>query len=477
MFRPKYHFTVKEGYMNDPNGLIYNQKTKQYHLFYQYSKKINTDEYFGSWIEKNWGHATSTDLIHFKEEKVVLKHDNIGLIWSGSSLIDRNNALGLFDESVDKEDRFVCAYACANNTPINNYGKICCCIAYSKDGGNNYIKYENNPVIDNLNNKYDEAFGDPKIFYLEDDCYENGGIFVMITVLKVRIFTSTDLKNWHFESEGICDNEPFYSECPDIFKIKINGKDKYVYSGAGKYYIVGEFIHDGNNRLIFKTESKKIEVDRGNLYATQHFYNTKDNRIIQMSWMCDHSSLSLRFLKKKWDGVQSLPLEFNMYKNNDEYEITYYPVKEINAFRKEKSLSLKENKIVRDNLKELKSLALESFDLEAIFDVSETNSFIFEFRKSKDETTRLYYNKEKNEVELNTYLSGLVSHEHHHIKLKLKDNILPLRLIVDVSVIDLFVDNGKQSKSILFYPNKKSQGFKLKVDGKLIIKKFDIYKI
>ena len=132
MFRPKYHFTVKEGYMNDPNGLIYNQKTKQYHLFYQYSKKINTDEYFGSWIEKNWGHATSTDLIHFKEEKVVLKHDNIGLIWSGSSLIDRNNALGLFDESIDKEDRFVCAYACANDKPINNYGKICCCIAYSK---------------------------------------------------------------------------------------------------------------------------------------------------------------------------------------------------------------------------------------------------------------------------------------------------------------------------------------------------------
>ena len=110
MFRPKYHFTVKEGYMNDPNGLIYNQKTKQYHLFYQYSKKINTDEYFGSWIEKNWGHATSTDLIHFKEEKVVLKHDNIGLIWSGSSLIDsgkvRNVIASTSSHNMSSEKQF-----------------------------------------------------------------------------------------------------------------------------------------------------------------------------------------------------------------------------------------------------------------------------------------------------------------------------------------------------------------------------------
>src|SRR6266536_5088847 len=57
-WRPLYHFTPEKNWTNDPNGLIYLNGV--YHLYNQQNPFENT------WGHMSWGHATSTDLIHWK---------------------------------------------------------------------------------------------------------------------------------------------------------------------------------------------------------------------------------------------------------------------------------------------------------------------------------------------------------------------------------------------------------------------------
>ena len=60
--RPKFHFTPGSGWMNDPNGLIYEAATGLYHLFFQYCLTLDEDQ-----TQKWWGHAVSHDLMHWTE--------------------------------------------------------------------------------------------------------------------------------------------------------------------------------------------------------------------------------------------------------------------------------------------------------------------------------------------------------------------------------------------------------------------------
>lgn len=62
LYRPKLHFTPAKNWMNDPNGLVYDAYTKEYHLFFQYCDSLIEDQ-----SQKYWGHAVSEDLVHWKE--------------------------------------------------------------------------------------------------------------------------------------------------------------------------------------------------------------------------------------------------------------------------------------------------------------------------------------------------------------------------------------------------------------------------
>lgn len=253
--RPQFHFTSRRGWNNDSNGLVFYQGL--YHLYYQHNP------YGVQWGNMHWGHAVSTDLVHWTELPIALYPQQFGdWCFSGSAVVDLNNTAGFQKGS---EPPIVAAYTSTRRGE---------CIVYSNDGGRTFTEYEGNPVIQHKGR-------DPKVIW-----YEPGGHWVMALYHEVddkrtiAFYTSDDLKSWQYQSliEG------FY-ECPEIFELPIDGdKDdaRWVLYGADGDYLIGTF--DGKT---FTPESDKIKFNHGNCFYASQTYNNippADGRRIQIAW-------------------------------------------------------------------------------------------------------------------------------------------------------------------------------------------------
>ncbi|KAL2852114.1 glycosyl hydrolase [Aspergillus pseudoustus] len=67
-FRPTYQFVPEQNWMNESKGLI--KIGSAWHLFYQHNPTANV------WGNLSWGHATSSDLIHWTHEPFTIPSNN-----------------------------------------------------------------------------------------------------------------------------------------------------------------------------------------------------------------------------------------------------------------------------------------------------------------------------------------------------------------------------------------------------------------
>ena len=104
-FRPQLHYSPRNHWMNDPNGLVHFDG--EWHLFYQHYP------YEAKAKNIHWGHAVSEDLIHWNELPIALRpeNDRVGL-WSGSAVIDWRNQTG-FQQKND-EPAMIAVYTWQN---------------------------------------------------------------------------------------------------------------------------------------------------------------------------------------------------------------------------------------------------------------------------------------------------------------------------------------------------------------------------
>ena len=236
-YRPQFHFSPEMNWMNDPNGLVYYDG--EYHLFYQHNPHGN------EWGHMSWGHAVSTDLVHWKHLPIAL-HDEYGVMaFSGCCVVDWNNTSGF---GKNGQPPLVAVYT------GHGYGNQTQDLAYSNDRGRTWTKFSGNPVLDLRN----PNFRDPKVFWSKQSQQ-----WVMLVSLaeekKLQFYGSPDLKKWKwlsdFENAGV-KNKPNW-ECPDLFELPVEnekGKTKWVLEvdmgdgsvagGSGGEYFVGEFDGD-----------------------------------------------------------------------------------------------------------------------------------------------------------------------------------------------------------------------------------------
>ena len=130
-YRPQYHFSAPQNWLNDPNGLVYYEG--EYHLFYQHNPNDIV------WGPMYWGHAVSKDLVHWENLPIALEPDELGTIFSGCCIVDKDDTSGLFGGKSG-----LIAYYTAH---LDRGEKHCIetqCMAYSTDKGRTWIKYSGN---------------------------------------------------------------------------------------------------------------------------------------------------------------------------------------------------------------------------------------------------------------------------------------------------------------------------------------------
>lgn len=297
--RPELHFTPQHGWMNDPNGLLYDEEAKIWHLYFQYNPNATV------WGEPYWGHATSEDLSVWEEHAPALAPENADEgIFSGSAVIDRNNTSGFFDDSVSPDKRVVAIYT------LNTAEKQTQDLAYSLDGGYTFTKYKQNPVLD-VNST---QFRDPKVFW-----HQPTEEWIMVVAksqeFKVQIFGSPDLKSWTLHSNFSSGIYGFQYECPGLIEVPIENSTatKWVMflainpglplGGSANQYFVGEF--DGYTFVPDDTQTRLQDFGK-DFYAFQTFSDVPhDMGVYGIAWASNWQYAN-KVPTKSWRSSMSL---------------------------------------------------------------------------------------------------------------------------------------------------------------------------
>ncbi|MCH5311050.1 MAG: DUF4980 domain-containing protein [Prevotella sp.] len=308
-FRLVYHHTPLYGWMNDPNGMFY--KDGVYHLYYQYNP------YGSQWENMTWGHSTSKDLIHWEAQPLAIEPDALGTIFSGSCVVDKAN------------NQVVAMYTSAGRNQVQS-------VAFSKDNGMTFEKYDGNPVLVSK----EEDFRDPKVFWNDEI---NKWNLILAVGQEMHIYTSIDLKDWHYESsfgkELGCHDGVW--ECPDLMKLPVRGTGKHKwllicninpggpFGGSATQYFVGEF--DGHKFTCEHKDTRWMDYGKDH-YATVTFDNAPDGRKIALAWMSNWQYAN-QVPTKQFRSANSVPRDLDLFEHNGQTYCGVTPSKELLALR------------------------------------------------------------------------------------------------------------------------------------------------
>jgi len=447
--RPQFHFTPATGWMNDPNGLVYNDGV--YHLFYQYYPHATV------WGPMHWGHAISKDMVHWEHKPMALKPDEKGLIFSGSAVVDVHNTSGF---GTDGKTPLVAIFTYHHMQGEKNGGTTFQTqgIAYSLDNGNTWTKYAGNPVLGNSGIR---DLRDPKVFWHEES---KSWIMSLVAGDHAKFYRSKNLREW----ENISDFGKEQGakggvwECPDLFKLQVEGSDeeKWVLiisigsggpnGGSAAQYFVGDF--DGTTFSSDQEEYKWLDWGTDN-YAGVTYNNTPSGERIFIGWMSNWQ-YALKTPATTWRSAMTLPRKLTLKKMNSDYVLYNYPLPAVDSLMDNTAgndllLSVNEKEQVSNpQLGESKiSFSLPNTDVKLTLS------------NSLGEETALILDAASSLLMLNRTASGNTDFNyefgnklHYAAMQNLSDN-LKISMYLDRSSIEVFLNDGQYAMTDQIFPS------------------------
>ncbi len=422
--RPKYHFLPAANWMNDPNAPLY-WKGK-YHIFYQY----NPNGAF--WGTMHWGHAVSTDMIHWKHLPIALAPTRGGPdkdgVFSGCA-VDNDGVPTIIYTGTKPETQ---------------------CLATSSDDLYTWKKYAGNPII--VGPPADLAvtgFRDPCVWRESDVWYMALGSGFASAGGAVLLYSSPDLLHWTYlhplyagkmdaksTAKGPVGTGEMW-ECPSFFGLG----DKHVLfvsTQGGTPFFVGKY-----KDFLFEPESEG-HLDHGAYYAPISQLDAQGRRIV-WGWIPERRS-TLAQKSAGWSGVLSLPRVLSIQSDG---KLGIGPASQIRSLRQGRQNFL--NIVIPDGKPaRVPGLSGDCLEIHAVIDPGDADEYGFQLCCSPDLVDHAPIGHNRN---LNR-LSGAPPRASQNGNLILADGE-PLRLtiFIDCSVIEVFA-NGRTCLTERFYAAK-----------------------
>ncbi len=451
--RPDFHLSPRTGWMNDPNGFsFYNG---QYHLFYQYYP------YDSHWGLMHWGHAVSSDLLHWTYLPAALApdeaYDKDGC-FSGSAISLPDGRHLLMYTSVAKE--------------IQEDGSVLevqrQCIAAGD--GINYEKYAKNPVLTEADLPEGSSrcdFRDPKIWQGKDGAYyavigsrpaDGSG--------QILLFKSPDGFDWKFQ-QILCSNRGRYGkmwECPDFFELDgkhillVSPQDMLpqgfeYHNGNGTVCIIGSY--DENNHTF--VEERNQAIDYGiDFYAPQTLL-TADGRRVMIGWLQNWDTCLPSMIHTSWFGQMSLPRELSV----KDGRLFQKPIRELETLHRNE---VRYRNLTFTDLLQLSGISGRKIDMELSIRPGDENQvyqkFAVRFAQDATHHTAVSFRPQESLLKIDRKFSGsrrALIHQRRSL-VRHHNGSIRLRLILDRFSAELFVNDGEQVLSVSIQTPQEAEG-------------------
>lgn len=472
-YRPAYHHTPLYGWMNDPNGMFY--KDGVWHLYYQWNP------YGSKWQNMTWGHSSSRDLLHWEHHPAAIVPDGLGSVFSGSSVVDAAGTAGFGDNAV------VSLYTSAGVSQIQS-------LAHSEDDGMTFGIYPGNPVL-----TLESEARDPNMFW---DGNNKNWVLTLAHPLEheMLFFTSPDLKEWTLQGafgKGLGAQDGVW-ECPDLFKLKVDGSDeeKWVlvcninpggpFGGSATQYFVGDF--DGKTFRADTDASGNVPakwMDYGkDHYATVSWSDAPDDRRTLIGWMSNWQ-YAAEVPTMQFRSANTLPREARLFRGPDgQVYLASAPSPELLALRGKLSLSLR-NIRIGSKAREFALPAANDGVCEILLDLdcTKVDSAIIEISNKTGEYVELRYDPASHTLSFDRRNSGTVDFSQDFPAVTVaptfeSDKKISLRIFVDKSSMEVFGNDGKSVMTNLVFPTEPYSAISVSAPGgKAKIESIKVYPI
>ncbi|MBG6085284.1 glycoside hydrolase family 32 protein [Zhihengliuella flava] len=466
-YRPVLHYTARDTWLNDPNGLVWYQGI--YHLFYQNNPFGNV------WGNMSWGHATSTDLLHWTEQPVAIACDDEEDIFSGSIVVDTENTSGF---GTSTSPALVAIYTSAYKDGSLHEGTQAQSLAYSTDAGMSWTKYAHNPVL----GRESAHFRDPKVFLYNapGDSY-----WVMVAVeaqhQQVVLYRSSDLKAWtYLSSFGPANAGGGEWECPDLFPLPVAGQEDQtkwvlivninpgaVAGGSGGQYFIGDFdgvtFHPDADSIAPRDEVGGVDLERclwldwgRDYYAGVSFSNVPNGRCIMIGWM-NNWDYANSLPTTPWRSGMSLARRVTLESHGEVARLVQHPILPVPLPAPDLEVVDFELASAEVTLPLVDATAAQLIEAEIMPGTSQTIRLELLPSLHGRAPAVLSYNVATSELCLDRREGGDTSFNETFGSIEvapvpLEDGVLRLRIVIDHCSVEVFAQNGRVVLSDLIFP-------------------------